>query len=284
MDTPPSPLVPLEENMTNANRTHDVVREGANAVPPWPLDLDPTSTPMLRLLQEMLETTLKRVLAEVAVRPAPSSGQGLTESGPSSPKKTSIDLNPAEKVTAADLRVALLIGKIPDTSGLLIDTKTLAKLLAISRATFIASKRKGRFWPQSRWVMLSDGVWRKFSSGSKPVARRRACGRTGKPIAPENEENDMRPIDYTHIIKPSVDVLELCGSLMIDTRGMAEFLGIPVKQMGQLHCTDRLPLPCRLGLGKCLRWSVLELLGWVEVGCPRCGEWVEMRRSGRWWW
>jgi hypothetical protein len=70
----------------------------------------------------------------------------------------------------------------------------------------------------------------------------------------------MRPIEYTNIIKPSVDVLECCGSLMIDTRGMAEFLGIPATKMGQLRCTDRVPLPCRLGLGKCIRWSVLELL------------------------
>ena len=89
----------------------------------------------------------------------------------------------------------------------------------------------------------------------------------------------MRPIEYTNIIKPSVDVLERCGSLMITTRDMAEFLGISAKKISQLRCTDRLPLPCRLGIGNCLRWSVLELLEWVEAGCPRRVKWIELRRS-----
>jgi hypothetical protein len=94
----------------------------------------------------------------------------------------------------------------------------------------------------------------------------------------------LRPIEYTNILKPSVDVLERCGTLMINTRVMAEFLGIPAKKMGQLRCTDRLPLPCRVGLGKAIRWSVLELLEWVAVGCPRRGKWAEMRRSSGHWW
>lgn len=70
----------------------------------------------------------------------------------------------------------------------------------------------------------------------------------------------MRPIEYTNIIRPSVANLELCDSLMVDARGLAAFLGIPLKKLPQLLCTDRLPLPCRLGLGRCRRWNVVELL------------------------
>jgi predicted DNA-binding transcriptional regulator AlpA len=45
------------------------------------------------------------------------------------------ELKPNDKFKAADLRVALLMGKIPDDSGLLIDAKTFANLLSISSRT-----------------------------------------------------------------------------------------------------------------------------------------------------
>ena len=69
---------------------------------------------------------------------------------------------------------------------------------------------------------------------------------------------------------------------MLDGRGMAEFLGLSAKATGSLVYTDRIPLPCRLGLGQCYRWSVLELLEWVEAGCPRRTEWIKMRGSSGW--
>lgn len=69
---------------------------------------------------------------------------------------------------------------------------------------------------------------------------------------------------------------------MIDSKDMAKFLGVSQIVMDQLISTDRVPGQCRLGLGTCLRWSVLELLEWVEAGCPRRRKWIEMRgRSGR---
>jgi hypothetical protein len=92
----------------------------------------------------------------------------------------------------------------------------------------------------------------------------------------------MRPIEYTNIIKPSVDVLERCGSFLIDSRGLAEFLGIRATKIGELRAAGRLPLPCTLGIGGCLRWSVLELLEWVKAGCPRLDKWKEMRGSSGW--
>lgn len=88
----------------------------------------------------------------------------------------------------------------------------------------------------------------------------------------------MRPIEYKVILRPSIEFLERCGTLMLDTKGMADFLSVPAKKMPQLICTDRIPAPRRLGLGHCRRWSVLELLEWVEAGCPGRGKWIEIRR------
>ena len=87
----------------------------------------------------------------------------------------------------------------------------------------------------------------------------------------------MRKIEYRHILKPSIEFLEQSGHLMLDSGDMADFLGVPISAMTQLASTDRVPCPCRLGLGTCFRWSVLELLEWVEAGCPRRREWIELR-------
>jgi hypothetical protein len=98
----------------------------------------------------------------------------------------------------------------------------------------------------------------------------------------------VRKIEYKHVLKPSVEYLDRCGSLMLNTAGMAEFLDVPTKALAQLVYTDRIPIPCRLGLGKCRRWSVMELLEWVEAGCPRLQKWIEMRGSSgscrQWYW
>jgi predicted DNA-binding transcriptional regulator AlpA len=53
---------------------------------------------------------------------------------PSTALTTGVDLKPDDRVKAADLRIALLTGKLPENAGLLIDGKTLAKLLSVSRA------------------------------------------------------------------------------------------------------------------------------------------------------
>lgn len=92
----------------------------------------------------------------------------------------------------------------------------------------------------------------------------------------------MRKIEYRHVLNPSVEYLEQCGRLMLDSSDMSEFLGISQKAITQLASTDRIPGPCRLGLGTCMRWSVLELLEWIEAGCPRRHDWIKLRgRSGR---
>jgi predicted DNA-binding transcriptional regulator AlpA len=64
---------------------------------------------------ELHHTTQKT--AEPQQSPAASAGVALT---------------PADKVMAADLRTAFLLGKLPEDAGLLMDTKTTARLLNVS--------------------------------------------------------------------------------------------------------------------------------------------------------
>ncbi len=88
--------------------------------------------------------------------------------------------------------------------------------------------------------------------------------------------------DYKHILRPSCAFLEGCGKLLLDTRDLAEFLQVPLKAVKQLAYSDRIPMPVTLGLGTCIRWNVIELLDWVESGCPRRTKWMEMRGRSVW--
>lgn len=84
------------------------------------------------------------------------------------------------------------------------------------------------------------------------------------------------------IIQPSIDRLLGMNKLLIDAALMGEFLGIPRLKVYQLLGTDRIPLPINLGFGRAPRWSIFELLEWVEAGCPGRGEWIDLRGwSGR---
>lgn len=51
------------------------------------------------------------------------------------PLSGGIELPTTEQLKAKDLRMALLLGKLPEDSGFLIDTNTTAKLLSITRRT-----------------------------------------------------------------------------------------------------------------------------------------------------
>lgn len=90
------------------------------------------------------------------------------------------------------------------------------------------------------------------------------------------------PKRYKVILKPSVNAIVRCGKLLIGTTDMAEFLGVSITKVQQLVFTDRIPLPVRVGWGKLHRWNVLELLDWVQAGCPRRGPWIEMHGWSGW--
>ena len=88
--------------------------------------------------------------------------------------------------------------------------------------------------------------------------------------------------EYRNILQPSIDRLLGAGQLLIDAQTMSEFLGIERSKTYQLMGTDRMPLPIHLGFGGTPRWSVLELLEWVEAGCPGRGDWIDHRGWSGW--
>jgi predicted DNA-binding transcriptional regulator AlpA len=86
------------------------------------------------LLREVFEPLLAKALSQFQPPTNPSqqpSEPPPTDSAPSS----GIALKPKDQTRAADLRIALLLGKIPEDAGLLIDAHTLANLLSIAKST-----------------------------------------------------------------------------------------------------------------------------------------------------
>jgi predicted DNA-binding transcriptional regulator AlpA len=86
----------------------------------------------LALFREALVDALGEALAkaqefESAVPPPEPAERSRSPAG--------VDLTAADRTKAADVRVAFLMGKLPENTGLLIDAKSLAKLLDVSRAT-----------------------------------------------------------------------------------------------------------------------------------------------------
>lgn len=85
-----------------------------------------------------------------------------------------------------------------------------------------------------------------------------------------------------HVLRPSVDYLQEQRNILLTTEQVAVFLGVERKVIQQLVYNDRIPLPVSLGLGKCHRWSGIELLEWVEAGCPRRTAWIAARGQSGW--
>lgn len=101
---------------------HTVEYKKTMDVPQPLLDLgyDPAMTARLfDVFKNILEASIMETLADSPILAA-SPGTALTAT---------------DKLKAADLRMALLLGKIPEDAGLLIDAKTFARLLSISPRT-----------------------------------------------------------------------------------------------------------------------------------------------------
>ena len=121
--------------MSDATQTTTPARPAGRSVQPMQLNLsvDPASIArFLDYFREALEPVIAKALSQN--QPATNIPQQAAELPPPSPSGTrGVDLKPNDQIKAADLRVALLMGKIPEDTGLLIDTRTLARLLNISR-------------------------------------------------------------------------------------------------------------------------------------------------------
>lgn len=91
-------------------------------VPQPLLDLgyDPAMTQTLfAVFKETLESSLKKAIGDL---PAFAASSGT-------------ELKARDRFKAADLRMQILLGKMPEDTGLLIDSKTFARLLSISSRT-----------------------------------------------------------------------------------------------------------------------------------------------------
>ena len=60
--------------------------------------------------------------------------------------------------------------------------------------------------------------------------------------------------------------------LLVDAIGAARLLGISRTTLYALVSSARAPAGCRLG--KCRRWSVLELSAWSAAACPPLSRWT----------
>jgi predicted DNA-binding transcriptional regulator AlpA len=128
------------------------------------LEFDPSTTARLfDLFKETLEVTFKKTLAESPILAPPASQSQGTE------------LKAQDKIKAADLRIALLMGKLPEDAGLLIDTKTFATLLSISSRTLSrlidlnAVPQPVRLGRLIRWRLTEVLEWIDADCPSQPV-------------------------------------------------------------------------------------------------------------------
>lgn len=98
------------------------------------LTVEPDSlTNLLGLFKQVIEAALAKTVARIPVSPV-----AIPASKPESPpstRSTGLELKATDKIKAADVRIALLTGKLPEDTGLLIDPKAFAALLDISTAT-----------------------------------------------------------------------------------------------------------------------------------------------------
>jgi|SRR6185369_15674860 len=111
-------------------------RTAAQSVPlSLNISLDPAS---VRTLLDAIRTTVESAMATAFSNIQPSTPgippSPIVEASPQT-KPVSVDLDKADRLKAADVRVALLMGKIPEEAGLLVDVRTLAKLMNISDRT-----------------------------------------------------------------------------------------------------------------------------------------------------
>jgi len=87
---------------------------------------------IIERFREVVEKTIAAQIGKLKAQrqhkqEVPRTPQGTTPGG--------VVLPDSERIEAADLRTALLMGKLPEDSGILLDVKTVAKLLNVSDRT-----------------------------------------------------------------------------------------------------------------------------------------------------
>lgn len=83
-----------------------------------------------QVVREVVREELSTQRQKVSVEP-----ESVGRDAPPESAKRGIDLPPGESLKARDLRTALLLGKLPEHAGLLIDADTTSQLMGISQRT-----------------------------------------------------------------------------------------------------------------------------------------------------
>lgn len=91
---------------------------------------DKTIGAAVERIQQVVEETISREIQKLSSELREDGPQPPSPSLPSVPQ--GVELPQSERMKAADLRTAILLGKIPEDTGLLLDVKTTAKLLNVS--------------------------------------------------------------------------------------------------------------------------------------------------------
>lgn len=91
-----------------------------------------------RVIREVVREELSAQTAKLSAVNEKDRAQDALASAPDQGLSAArgVELPPTEKIKARDLRTALLLGKVPEDAGLLIDLRTAARLLCISPRTF----------------------------------------------------------------------------------------------------------------------------------------------------
>lgn len=69
------------------------------------------------------------------------------------------------------------------------------------------------------------------------------------------------------------------SAILLRLREVAKRLGISLAHAARLNASGRLPQAVRLG--RCVRWSVIDLDAWVAAGAPSRDRWNALRRTQR---
>lgn len=110
---------------------------GSGQARPFGLSLSIERGSLAQLIEELRRTVREAVREELAAarsqRPEPQPSVPAPANTPQTSR--GVELPPDEPIKAKDLRTALLMGKVPEGTGLLIDVGTTASLLGISQRT-----------------------------------------------------------------------------------------------------------------------------------------------------
>lgn len=113
-----------------------------------------------QIVENTVAEQLKKVRSEAA-----QAKEALPPPSLPAPAPGGTDLPPAERLKARDLRTALLLGKIPEDAGILVDVKTAAKLLCVSAQTLYrlrdlkAMPQPVRLGNSLRWLLAELIEW-----------------------------------------------------------------------------------------------------------------------------